>query len=79
MVLSLGLFETNAIQFGMDQLLESSSNQLSYLYYWSGFAGQSIPLILTAGITVIESHCIVAITSQYLTLMTFYKTISRFV
>ena len=71
MVLSLGLFEANAIQLGMDQLLESSSDQLSsfiHWYYWSGFAGQSIPLILTAGITVIESHCIVAITSQYPTI-----------
>ena len=71
MVLSLGFFEANAIQFGMDQLLESSSDQLSsfiHWYYWSSFAGQSIPLILTAGITVIESHCIVAKTHQYPTI-----------
>ena len=27
-----GLFEANAIQFGMDQLLEASSDQLGYLH-----------------------------------------------
>ena len=40
MLLSLGLFEANAIQFGMDQLLESSSDQLSsfiHWYYWSSY------------------------------------------
>ena len=39
-LLSLGLFEANAIQFGMDQLLESSSDQLSsfiHWYYWSSY------------------------------------------
>ena len=33
----IGLFEANAIQFGMDQLLEASSTQLSqfiYSYFW---------------------------------------------
>ena len=31
---SNGFYEANAIQFGMDQLLEASSTQLSQLVYW---------------------------------------------
>ena len=37
-LLGLGMFESTAIQFGMDQLLEASSNHLSTFiewYYWS--------------------------------------------
>ena len=52
MLLSLGLFEANAIQFGMDQLLESSSDQLSSFiqwYYWSSYGGHFILFLLTAG------------------------------
>ena len=57
-LLSLGLFEANAIQFGMDQLLESSSNQLSsfvHWYYWSSYVGHFLLLITTAGIIVLNS------------------------
>ena len=42
---SLGLFEFTAIQFGMDQMLESSSDQLStfiHWYYWSLNVGQLV-------------------------------------
>ena len=38
-VIGLSMFEANAIQFGMDQLLEASSQQLSsfiHWYYWFG-------------------------------------------
>ena len=37
-IVSVGMFESNAIQFGMDQMLEASSHQLStfiHWYYWS--------------------------------------------
>ena len=37
-LIGMGLFESTAIQFGMDQMLEASSNQLStfiHWYYWS--------------------------------------------
>ena len=38
-MVSIGLFEANAIQFGMDQLLEASSTQLMQcihpLHFWS--------------------------------------------
>ena len=33
-IASVGLFEVNAIQFGMDQLLEASSCQLSESIHW---------------------------------------------
>ena len=42
-LISLGLFESTAIQFGMDQMLEASSEQLStfiHWYYWSCYLGQ---------------------------------------
>ena len=71
MVLSLGLFEANAIQFGMDQLLESSSDQLSsfiHWYYWSGYAGHIILYILTVVMAVIESHCVIAKIHKYPTI-----------
>ena len=52
-VLSLGLFEANAIQLGMDQLLEASSDQLSsfiHWYYWSSSLGQVTIMLLTAAL-----------------------------
>ena len=39
----IGIFDANAIQFGMDQLLEASSTQLSafiYWYFWSTYVRQ---------------------------------------
>ena len=59
MLLSLSLFKANAIQFGMDQLLESSSDQLSsfiHWYYWSSYVGHFILYIMLAGIGVINSN-----------------------
>ena len=41
-IVGLSMFEANAIQFGMDQLLEASSEQLSsfiHWYYWFGELG----------------------------------------
>ena len=51
MVVSTGMFEANAIQFGMDQMLEASSDQLStfiHWYYWS----MSLSAGLLSGITI---------------------------
>ena len=67
-LLSLGLFEANAIQFGMDQLLESSSDQLSsfiHWYYWSSYAGHFVLSLLTAVMIILQTNCIVAETSNY--------------
>ena len=33
-VTNVGIYEANAIQFGMDQLLEATSNQLSAFIHW---------------------------------------------
>ena len=44
-IASIGIFEANAIQFGMDQLLEASSSQLSsfiHWYFWSMHLGQQV-------------------------------------
>ena len=41
----IGIFEANAIQFGLDQLLEASSTQLSafiHWYFWSVHLGQEV-------------------------------------
>ena len=50
---SVGLFEANAIQFGMDQLLEASSRQLSkfiHWYFWSMLLGQEVVFCIVLGI-----------------------------
>ena len=44
-IAGFGLYESNAIQFGMDQMLEASSEELSsfiHWYYWSVHLGQLI-------------------------------------
>ena len=44
-VITIGMFEANAVQFGMDQLLEASSSQLSafiHFYFWSTHAGSLV-------------------------------------
>ena len=68
MLLSLGFFKANAIQFGMDQLLESSSDQLSSFinwYYWSSYLGHFILYIMLAGIVVINSNYISVKTNEH--------------
>ena len=53
LVTSIGVFEANAIQFGMDQLLEASSDQLSafvHWYFWATHLGQQ--LVFVAAVTV---------------------------
>ena len=52
-ITSIGIFEANAIQFGMDQLLEASSSQLStfvHWYFWAINVGQ--PLVFVAVVIV---------------------------
>ena len=55
MIVGLGIFEANAIQFGMDQLLEEPSEKIStfiHWYYWSIGMGVSL---LTLPITTFLS------------------------
>ena len=66
MLISLGLFEANAIQFGMDQLLESSSDQLSSFinwYYWSSHVGHFILFLITITMVGIHSSCLIPATN----------------
>ena len=56
----LGLFESNAIQFGMDRMLESSSEELSsfiHWYYWSVHFGQLISYYLLAAVIAYMQNC----------------------
>ena len=49
-IISIGLFESTAIQFGMDQMLEASSDKLStfiHWYYWSSSLGNLIILYIS--------------------------------
>ena len=56
MIVGLGIFEANAIQFGMDQLLEESSEKIStfiHWYYWSIGVGISLmTLPITAFLSI---------------------------
>ena len=59
-LLCLGLFEANAIQFGMDQMLEASSDQLStfiHWYYWSINLGQLLVTSIPLGVLLYYSSC----------------------
>ena len=57
-VLGLGIYEANAIQFGMDQMLESSSEQLSSFIHWHFWCVNIGPLITYYAIvgTVLYFH-----------------------
>ena len=62
MTVGLGIFEANAIQFGMDQLLEESSEKIStfiHWYYWSIGVGISLmTLPITAFLSIgIYTNC----------------------
>ena len=60
-IIGFGMYEANAIQFGMDQMLEASSEQLSsfiHWYYWSLHVGPlTIFYILSALLYYIHKLC----------------------
>ena len=48
-LISLSMYEANAIQFGMDQMTEASSEQLSsfiHRYFWCAHAGSLVPFYI---------------------------------
>ena len=48
-IIGIGLFESTAIQFGMDQMLEASSDKLStfiHWYYWCSNLGRLVVLYI---------------------------------
>ena len=59
-LIGMGSFESTAIQFGMDQMLEASSDQLSrfiHWYYWSGNIGPAVFFLLEVGTFGFFSLC----------------------
>ena len=52
-IVGKGMFESTVIQFGTDQMIEASSNQLSsfiHWYYWSLYLGNTCVTIIFIGI-----------------------------
>ena len=78
-LIGIGLFESTAIQFGMDQMMEASSDQLStfiHWYNWSCSIGQVISVFISAGVIEYFSHCTIDLKNN--TSQTFYDTIHPF-
>ena len=56
-IASIRVFEAIAIQFGMDQLLEASSDQLStfvHWYFWATHLGQKLVFLIGVIVTLIR-------------------------
>ena len=59
-IVGKGMFESTVIQFGTDQMIEASSNQLStfiHWYYWSLYIGNVYIDTISTGIIVYFSYC----------------------
>ena len=55
-----GMFESTAIQFGTDQMIEASSAQLStfiHWYYWSLYVGSFCNNVIAFGVAQYFSQC----------------------
>ena len=66
-LIAMGLFESTAVQFGMDQMPEASSDQLSmfvHWYYWSCNVGRLIALYVCLGVLLFYSQCHIAVEMQ---------------
>ena len=66
-IVGKGMFESTAIQFGTDQMIEASSNQLStfiHWYYWSLYIGNVCIDVIAAGIMGFLTHCQFSITDS---------------
>ena len=65
-ILSLGMFDAVGIQFGMDQMVEASSDQISaftHWYYWSMNIGMGVQaLLLLCGLLILRS-CVLQVKS----------------
>ena len=66
-LIGIGLFESTAIQFGMDQMLEASSDELSTLihwYYWSCNVGKLLSVMCSSGLLFHYSDCVFKLNLQ---------------
>ena len=68
--IGIGLFESTAIQIGMDQMLEASSDKLStfiHWYYWSSKLGNLVIIYIGYAVTLyFQNNCIIAINEMHL-------------
>ena len=65
----IGLFESTAIQFGMDQMLEASSNKLStfiHWYYWSSKLGNLVIIYIGYAVMLYFKNCIIGMNDEVL-------------
>ena len=75
-IVGKGMFESTVIQFGTDQMIEASSNQLStfiHWYYWSLYIGNVCIDIIAAGIMCYLSYCHITEPGYLYFRMTAYK------
>ena len=59
-IISVGMFEANAIQFGMNQMFEASSKQLSSFirwYFWCAHIGATLMIYLVIGVCLYCFNC----------------------
>ena len=66
-IVSLGMFEATAIQFGMDQMVEASSDQISafiHWYYWSMNIGVGVMALVGSGVISLVGQCMIEIPSE---------------
>ena len=69
-IFAIWLFESTAIQFGMDQMLETSSDKLStfiHWYYWSCNLGQLVILYIELGTLTYFTQCIIELHTPHTT------------
>ena len=68
LIISLGMFEAIGIQFGMDQMVEASSDQISaftHWYYWSMNIGISIQALVVIGTALVLNSCVLTAKSVH--------------
>ena len=66
-LIAMGLFESTATQFGMDQMPEASSDQLSmfvHWYYWSCNVGRLLIVYCSIAVLAFYSQCTIKVTMQ---------------
>ena len=67
-ILSLGMFDAVGIQFGMDQMVEASSDQISaftHWYYWSMNIGIGVQALLVLCGLPLLSSCILYVKALF--------------
>ena len=75
----LGMFESNAIQFGMDQMLEASSEQLSsfiHWYFWCAHIGPLVLFYIAMGTFVYFENCRFQLDKLFFTIRDFFVLIT---